>query len=194
MPSCAEGGVLGVLPGIIGSIQALEAIKLILGAGTTLVGRLILFDALHFGVRELKLNKDPDCPVCGANPTVTELIDYDAFCGIGAEPPDAGPEVTARDLAREMEGNAGLVLIDVREHIEWEICRIPGAILIPLGALPERLGEIDGHHDIVTHCHTGVRSMQALEILRAAGFGRVRSLQGGIEAWSNDVDPDVARY
>ena len=140
------------------------------------------------------VTSDPDCPVCGANPTVTELIDYDAFCGIGAEPPDAGPEVTARDLAREMDGNAGLVLIDVREHIEWEICRIPGAILIPLGALPERLGEIDGHHDIVTHCHTGVRSMQALEILRAAGFGRVRSLQGGIEAWSNDVDRDVARY
>ena len=132
--------------------------------------------------------------MCGADPTVTELIDYEAFCGVGAEPTYAGPELAARELAHEMDDNSELVLIDVREHLEWEICRIPGAILIPLGALPERLGEIDGHHDIVTYCHTGVRSLQALEILRAAGFGRVRSLHGGIEAWSNDVDPDVARY
>lgn len=194
VPSCAEGGVLGVLPGIIGSIQALETIKLILGVGTTLVGRLILFDALHFGVRELKLNKDPDCPVCGEDPTVTELIDYEAFCGVGAEPTYAGPEVTARDLVREIDDNSELVLIDVREQIEWEICRLPGALLIPLGALPDRLGEIGGHREIITYCHTGVRSLQALEILRAAGFGRVRSLQGGIDAWSNDVDPDVPRY
>ncbi len=194
VPSCAEGGVLGVLPGIIGSIQALEAIKLILGAGTTLIGRLILFDALHFGIREIKLNKDPDCPVCGPDPTVTELIDYEAFCGVGAEPAYAGLEITARDLVGEMDGNSELVLIDVREQVEWEICRIPGALLIPLGALPDRLGEIGGHSEIVTYCHTGVRSLHALEILRAAGFGRVRSLQGGIEAWSNDVDPEVPRY
>ena len=194
VPSCAEGGVLGVLPGIIGSIQALETIKLILGKGSTLIGRLILFDALKFTFRELKLQKDPECSLCGEHPTVTELIDYEAFCGVGAEPTYAGPEVNATELARELQENSELVLIDVREQLEWEICHIDGAKLIPLGQLPERLNELDGHKEIVTHCHTGVRSMQALEILKAAGFAKVRSLAGGIDAWSTDVDPLVPRY
>ena len=194
VPSCAEGGVLGVLPGIIGSIQALETMKLILGKGSTLIGRLILFDALKFSFRELKLRKDPGCPVCGESPTVTELIDYEAFCGIGAEPAYQGPEVTATQLAKELEENPELVLIDVRETHEWEICHIEDATLIPLGQLPERLNELDGHKEIVTHCHRGVRSMRALEILRAAGFSKVRSLNGGIDAWSTQVDPSVPRY
>ncbi len=194
VPSCAEGGVLGVLPGIIGSIQALETMKLILGKGSTLIGRLILFDALQFTFRELKVRKDPQCPVCGDNPTVTELIDYEAFCGVGAEPAYEGPEVTASQLAKELEENPELVLIDVREPHEWEICHIEGATLIPLGQLPERLNELDGHKEMVTHCHRGMRSMRALEILRAAGFSRVRSLNGGIDAWSTQVDPSVPRY
>ena len=194
VPSCAEGGVLGVLPGIIGCFQALETIKLILGKGNTLIGRLILFDALHFTFRELKLKKDRDCPLCGEDPTITELIDYEAFCGVGAEPSYDGPEISATDLAAELNQNARLVLIDVREPGESEICRIEGATLIPLGQLPERLNELDGHSEIVTHCHKGVRSMKALEILRSAGFAKVRSLAGGIDAWSADVDPSVPRY
>ncbi len=194
VPSCAEGGVLGALPGIIGSIQALETMKLILGKGSTLIGRLILFDALKFTFRELRLRKDPECPVCGEHPTVTELIDYEAFCGVGAAPAYEGPEVTATELAKELEENPDLVLIDVREPHEWEICHIEGATLVPLGQLPERLNELDGHKEIVTLCHTGVRSMQALEILRAAGFPNVRNLNGGIDAWSTDVDPSVPRY
>ncbi len=194
VPSCAEGGVLGVLPGIIGSIQALETLKLILGAGDTLVGRLILFDALKFRFRELALRKDPDCPVCGQNPSVCELIDYEAFCGIGAAPSYEGREISATDLARDLRDNPDIDLVDVREMREWEICRIPGARLIPLSQLPERLAELDGHKEIVTQCHKGVRSMRALEILRAAGFSNVRSLQGGIEAWAADVDRSMPRY
>ena len=194
VPSCAEGGVLGVLPGIVGSIQALETIKLLLNVGDTLIGRLILLDTLKFHIRELKLSKDPQCPACGDNPTVTELIDYEAFCGIGAEQSYDGPEVTATELATEMKQNSGLLVIDVREEHEREICLIANSILIPLGQLPSRLGEIDGHREIVTHCHTGVRSMRALEILKAAGFTKVRSLQGGIDAWATQVDPTVPRY
>jgi len=194
VPSCAEGGVLGVLPGIIGSIQALEAMKLILGKGGTLVGRLILFDAMKLTFRELSVRKDPECPVCGEHPTVTELIDYEAFCGIGAETAPAGMEVTVSELAQQLESDPALVVIDVREPHEWEICHIDGATLIPLGALPERLGELDGHKSIVTLCHRGVRSMQALEILRAAGFSKVKSLQGGVDAWAAAIDPSMPRY
>ena len=194
VPSCAEGGVLGVLPGIIGSIQALETLKLILGVGQPLIGRLVLFDALKLQFRELRLEKDPDCPVCGAHPTVRELIDYEAFCGIGAEPAYAGPEVTAAELEAERRRNPGLVVVDVREPHEYEIAHIDGTKLIPLGELPSRLTELDGHAEIVTHCHKGVRSMKALEILKGAGFSKVRSLKGGIDAWSVDVDPEVPRY
>jgi sulfur-carrier protein adenylyltransferase/sulfurtransferase len=195
VPSCAEGGVLGVLPGIIGSIQALETIKWILGAGDSLVGRLVLFDALKLRFRELQLRKDPACPICGDNPSIHELIDYEAFCGIGAEPSYTGPEITAEELRRELdEKGSGVVLIDVREPHEWEIAHIEGAQLIPLGQLPERLGELDGHADIVTHCHHGARSMKALGILKGAGFNRVRSLAGGIDAWADRVEVGMARY
>src|SRR5512132_3647028 len=177
VPSCAEGGVLGVLPGIVGSIQALETIKWIIGAGDSLLGRLLLFDALKLRFRELQLRKDPACPICGTNPSIRELIDYEAFCGIGAEPAYEGPEINAEELRREMaDKGSSLVLIDVREPHEWEIAHIEGARLIPLGQLPERLAELDGHSEIVTHCHHGVRSMKALAILKGAGFNRVRSL------------------
>ncbi|HEX6643848.1 MAG TPA: molybdopterin-synthase adenylyltransferase MoeB [Gemmatimonadales bacterium] len=193
VPSCAEGGVLGVLPGIIGSMQALEAIKLLLGVGDTLVGRLVLFDALRFRTRELALRKDPDCPVCGTSPTVTELIDYDAFCGMPAGPaPDT--EVGVRELAGELAGGAPPLLVDVREPHEWEIAHVGGATLIPLGELPARLAEIDPHRPIVTYCHRGVRSQRAREILAGAGFRGVRSLAGGIDAWAREVEPGMARY
>ena len=195
VPSCAEGGVLGVLPGIIGSIQALETIKWIIGAGTSLLGRLVLFDALKLRFRELELRKDPACPICGTNPSIHELIDYEAFCGIGAEPVYDGPEISAEELRQEMTEKAGdIVLIDVREPHEWDIVHIEGARLIPLNQLPERLSELDGHAEIVTHCHHGARSMKALEILKGAGFGKVRSLAGGIDAWAERVDPGLARY
>ena len=194
VPSCAEGGVLGVLPGIIGSIQAMETIKLILGAGEPLIGRLLLFDALKLQFRELKLEKDPDCPVCGARPTVTELIDYQAFCGIGAEPSYAGVEISAQELHDEWQRNPDLLVIDVREPHEHEIAHIDGAVLIPLGELPDRLGELDGHREIVTHCHHGARSLKALDILKAAGFSKVRSLRGGIDAWAVNIDQSLPRY
>src|SRR5690349_15847809 len=194
VPSCAEGGVLGVLPGIVGSIQAMETIKLILGVGESLIGRLVLFDALRLQFRELKLEKDPDCPVCGSHPTVTRLIDYEAFCGIGAEPSYDGLEISAQDLKEEWSRNRDLVVIDVREPREYEITHIDGARLIPLGELPDRLGELDGHQEIVTHCHHGARSLKALEILKAAGFSKVRSLRGGIDAWAVNVDRSLPRY
>ena len=194
VPSCAEGGVLGVLPGIIGSIQAMETIKLVLGVGEPLIGRLVLFDALKLQFRELKLEKDPDCPVCGSHPTVTELIDYEAFCGIGAEPSYDGAEITAQELQQEWERNSDLLVIDVREPHEYEITHIQGAVLIALGELPDRLNELDGHREIVTHCHHGARSLKALEILKAAGFSKVRSLRGGIDAWAVNVDPSLPRY
>jgi sulfur-carrier protein adenylyltransferase/sulfurtransferase len=195
VPSCAEGGVLGVLPGIIGSIQALETIKWIIGAGDSLIGRLVLFDALKLRFRELQLRKDPACPICGDTPSIHDLIDYEAFCGIGAEPSYAGPEITAEELQRELgDKGGGLRLIDVRAPHEWEIAHIEGAQLIPLGQLPERLGELDGHAEIVTHCHHGARSMKALGILKGAGFNRVRSLAGGIDAWADRIEVGMPRY
>src|SRR2546426_485100 len=194
VPSCAEGGVLGVLPGIIGSIQAMETIKLIVGAGEPLIGRLLLFDALKLEFRELKLAKDPDCPVCGPRPSVTALIDYEAFCGIGAEPSYEDAEITAAELKAEWDRNPDLLVIDVREPHEYEIAHIDGSVLIPLGELPDRLSELDGHREVVTHCHHGARSLKALEILKAAGFSKVRSLRGGIDAWAVNVDPSLPRY
>jgi adenylyltransferase/sulfurtransferase len=195
VPSCAEGGVLGVLPGIIGSIQALETIKWIIGAGDSLVGRLVLFDALKLRFRELKLRKDPNCPICGDTPTIHELIDYEAFCGIGAAPAYQGPEVLVEELKDEWEAKGDdLVVVDVREPHEWEIAHLEGSRLIPLGQLPERINELDGHAEIVTYCHKGSRSMKALEILKGAGFGKVRSLAGGIDAWAQRVEPGMPRY
>jgi len=196
VPSCAEGGVLGVLPGIIGSLQALEAIKLVTGAGVSLVGRLLLFDGLKLQFREIALTKDPDCAVCGPHPTVTRLIDYEAFCGTGDEGRGTrdGREIGPTRLLAERERNRNLVLLDVREPFEWDIVHLEGARLIPLGQLPSRLRELDGHADIVTYCHHGMRSLQAVEILRAAGFSKVRSLEGGIDAWSREVEPSLPRY
>jgi adenylyltransferase/sulfurtransferase len=196
VPSCAEGGVLGVLPGIIGSLQALEAIKLILGFGTPLIGRLVLFDGRRMQFRELALEKDPDCPVCGQHPTVTSLIDYEAFCGIGdgRSGTGEGAEISARDLQRERGRKPNLLLLDVREPREAEIAHIEGARLIPLRELPRRLSELPGHAEIVTHCHHGQRSLKAREILKGAGFANVRSLAGGIDAWSREVDSEVPRY
>jgi molybdopterin/thiamine biosynthesis adenylyltransferase/rhodanese-related sulfurtransferase len=195
VPSCAEGGVLGVLPGIIGSLQALEALKLVLGSGDPLVGRLLLFDALRLKFRELALRKDPGCPVCGTRPTIHELIDYEAFCGITPAESFGELEITPRQLQQAREdGNRRLVVVDVREPHEWEIAHLEGATLVPLGQLPSRLGEIDSHADIVTYCHHGTRSMRAVEILRGAGFSNVRSLAGGIDAWAEQVEEGMARY
>jgi len=195
VPSCAEGGVLGVLPGIIGSIQALEAIKLVLGAGQSLVGRLLTFDALKLRFREVTVEKDPACPICGTHPTVTELIDYEAFCGYGVVGAGSGErEIEVMTLRAERERNPALVLLDVREPFEHDIAAIPGSQLIPLGELPARLRELDGHAAIVAYCHHGLRSARARDILLAAGFGNVRSLAGGIDAWAVNVDPTLPRY
>jgi adenylyltransferase/sulfurtransferase len=196
VPSCEEGGVLGVLPGIIGSIQALEAIKLITGVGEPLIGRLLLFDGRRLQFRELTLEKDPDCPVCGPRPTVRALIDYEAFCGIGEEGRGKreGIEISAMELQLERDRKPDLVLVDVREPREAEIARIDGARLIPLRELPGRLAELPPQSEIVTHCHHGQRSLKAREILKGAGFSNVRSLAGGIDAWAREVDPEVPRY
>jgi molybdopterin/thiamine biosynthesis adenylyltransferase/rhodanese-related sulfurtransferase len=196
VPSCAEGGVLGVLPGIIGSIQALEAIKLIVGFGEPLIGRLLLFDGRKLQFRELALEKDPACPVCGPRPTVTSLIDYEAFCGMGegGKGKREGVEISARELDRERSSKPALALIDVRERSEAEIASIAGARLIPLRELPGRIVELPADAEIVTYCHHGQRSLKAREILKGAGFTNVRSLAGGIDAWAREVDPEVPRY
>jgi molybdopterin/thiamine biosynthesis adenylyltransferase/proteasome lid subunit RPN8/RPN11/rhodanese-related sulfurtransferase len=190
---CAEGGVLGVLPGIIGSIQASEALKLLLGIGDSLAGRLLLFDALAMEFRMLRLEKDPACPVCGEAPTLTALIDYDEFCGTAAVIGDgaAVPEITALELSRRL---AEVQIIDVREPFESMIASIPGARLIPLGQLPARLGELDRDAELVLQCRVGVRSAMAVRLLQGAGFTRVKNLKGGILAWADDVDPTVTRY
>ncbi|HEY2953741.1 MAG TPA: molybdopterin-synthase adenylyltransferase MoeB [Candidatus Eisenbacteria bacterium] len=195
VPSCAEGGVLGVLPGVIGVIQGIETLKLILGVGESLVGRLLLFDALELRFRELTLRKDPGCPLCGEKPTIRELIDYEQFCGIVPEADGtSGLEITVRELAERQGRGDDLVLIDVREPHEYEIARIPGAVLIPLGSLPERMSELDSSREIVLHCHHGQRSMRALELLSRSGFRKLKNLQGGIDSWSREVDPSVPRY
>ncbi len=197
VPSCAEGGVLGVLPGIIGSIQALETIKLILGYGQPLIGRLLLFDALNMKFRELKLRKNPDCPVCGAHPTVTKLIDYDQFCGIRGEEhvePTKVPEITAVEVKKMMDERKPFVLIDVREPHEFQICRIPGSTLIPLGEVPRRMHELNSADEIVVHCRSGQRSAKAVEFLMKAGFRKIHNLKGGVLAWADQVDPTMPKY
>lgn len=202
VPSCAEGGVLGVLPGIIGSLQALEVLKLILGVGTPLIGRLQLFDGLAFRWRELRLRKNPDCPVCGERPTIRELIDYEEFCGLpqarAAEAAErAGiPEVTPMELKQRLDRGDPVMILDVREPHEWEIVNLEryGARLIPLGELADRLSELEQVGDIVVHCKGGTRSAKALRQLQAAGFTRVWNLKGGILAWADEVDPSVPKY
>ncbi len=198
VPSCAEGGVLGVLPGIMGCIQAMEVIKLILGRGDSLIGRLLLFDALGMKFRELKLRKNPDCPVCGTNRTITKLIDYEQFCGIRGEehtPVQTGiPEITPVELKKKMDANEPFVLIDVREPHEYQICRIPGSKLIPLGEVPKRMNELDSADEIVVHCKSGMRSAKAVDLLMKSGFLKIHNLKGGILAWSDQVDPAVPKY
>jgi len=193
-PSCEEAGVLGVITGIVGSLQALEVMKLITGAGRPLVGRLLLVDALASRFRELAVKRDPDCPMCGERPTITQLIDYEAFCaGAAPDAPSADAEITCDRLARERR--AGPVqLVDVREEWEWEICRIDGASHIPLDQLEFRIGELDRDRPVVAYCHHGNRSLWARQVLLEGGFRDVKSLAGGIEAWAQEIEPGMPRY
>ena len=197
VPSCAEGGVLGVLPGIIGSLQAMETIKLILGRGELLVGRLMLFDALAVKFRELKLRKNAGCPMCGTHRKIHELIDYNEFCGVrGEEEPEVDlhvPEITPRELKERLDRGDDVFILDVREPHEYQICNLRGH-LIPLGELPRRVHELDSSHEIVAHCRSGKRSAEAVDFLRKAGFRKVHNLRGGILSWSTEVDPSVPRY
>jgi sulfur-carrier protein adenylyltransferase/sulfurtransferase len=198
VPSCAEGGVLGVLPGIVGAIQAAETLKLIIGKGESLVGRLLLFDALAMRFRELKLRKNPECPVCGEHPTITKLIDYEEFCGIrgeeSASPAQAAvPEISPRELKARLDRGDDLFVLDVREPHEFQICNL-GGHLIPLGELSRRVNELDSSREIVAHCRSGKRSAEAVEFLRSAGFRKVLNLKGGILAWSDEVDTSVPKY
>ena len=194
VPSCAEAGVLGVLPGLIGTIQATETLKLLLGRGEPLIGRLLLVDALAMRFETVSLRRDPDCPACGTR-ELTGLVDYEEFCGIGSEPDptDGVPEILPPDLAARLT-DRDFDLIDVREPHEWDIAHLPGAQLIPLGTLPERLASLDPAREIVLYCRSGARSAQALRQLQAAGFRRLRNLAGGILRWSEEVDPRVPRY
>jgi adenylyltransferase/sulfurtransferase len=201
VPSCAEGGVLGILPGTIGLIQATETVKLILGIGEPLVGRLLLYDALGMRFRELKLRKNPECPVCGEHPTITKLIDYHQFCGVPNPQKPAAQEskvnegeIEVTEVKRKLDSGDPFVLIDVREPHEYRIASIPGAKLIPLGEFPKHIGEFDPEADIVIHCKSGMRSAKACDILRSAGFSHVRNMKGGILAWSDQVDSSVPKY
>lgn len=200
VPSCAEGGVLGILPGTIGTLQATETIKLILGIGEPLIGRLLLYDALQMRFEEVKLRKNPKCPVCGENPTVTELIDYEAFCGMPAHDREDGSglasewEITPRELKERLERGERIVIVDVREPHEWDIVHIEGARLIPLGELAARVHELDSADQIVLHCKTGARSARALEFLRGIGYRKLKNLKGGINAWAREVDPRLPTY
>ena len=198
VPSCAEGGVLGVLPGLLGIIQATEVIKLILGAGEPLIGRLVLVDALAMRFREMRVRKNPECPVCGANPTVKELIDYNQFCGIRGEESEVPvsakiPEIQPEEFKRRLDAGEDIFVLDVREPHEYQICSIHGN-LIPLGDLPRRVHELDSSREIVVHCKSGARSAKAVDFLRQSGFKRVSNLAGGILAWADRVDPTLPKY
>jgi sulfur-carrier protein adenylyltransferase/sulfurtransferase len=203
VPSCAEGGVLGILPGIVGVIQATEVIKLILGKGEPLIGRLLLVDALSMRFRELKLRKNPECPVCGTNPTVTELIDYNQFCGISPEPAQAAqvkngiPQISVKELKSRLDTkethNDNFLLLDVREPYEFQIAQI-GGYLIPQNDVANRLGELDPAREVVVHCRSGARSQKIAELLKANGFQKVSNLAGGILAWSDEIDPSIQKY
>ena len=197
VPSCAEGGVLGVLPGIVGSIQAMETIKLILASGRNLTGRLLLFDALEMGFREFKLRKNPKCPMCGEHRTIDKLIDYYEFCGVRGEEAPAPdlkvPEIMPRELKARLDRGEDLFILDVREPHEFQICNLRGH-LIPLGELPRRVHELDSSREIVAHCRSGKRSAEAVDFLRKAGFRKILNLKGGILAWSDEVDRSVPKY
>jgi adenylyltransferase/sulfurtransferase len=198
VPSCAEGGVLGILPGLLGTIQATETIKLVLGIGEPLVGRLLLVDALRMSFRTLKLRKDPACPVCGESPVIRELIDYELFCGI--EPSGDGDavesleEMSVRELEAALDQGEDATVLDVRESHEWEICHIEGALLLPLSELPGRMHELDPAHTYFVHCKTGMRSAKAIGQLKQAGFARLKNVRGGIKAWAEEIDPAMPTY
>ena len=196
VPSCAEGGVLGILPGLVGVIQATETIKLILGQGDSLAGRLLLIDALGLRFRELKLRKNPDCPVCGTHRTITRLIDYDQFCGIRGQEEAAGndiPTISVEDLKKKLDAKADVFILDVREPHEYQICNLRG-YLIPVGDIPKRASELDSSREIVAHCKVGGRSAKAVNFLRRAGFTKVYNLSGGINAWAERIDPKMPKY
>jgi adenylyltransferase/sulfurtransferase len=197
VPSCAEGGVLGILPGLVGCIQATEAVKLILGQGEPLIGRLLLYDALKMGFQEFKVRRNPRCPLCGDNPTITGLIDYEQFCGMrGQEPPAPAAEgdVTAAELAELVRSGRPPFILDVRNPEEFQICRIPGSQLLPLPELAQRFGELDRDRETVVHCKSGMRSAKAIAFLRQQGFTKLRNLKGGMLAWANQVDPAMPKY
>ena len=199
VPSCAEGGVLGILPGTIGVIQATEAVKLILGTGKSLIGRLMIYDALDMTFREMKIRRNPECPLCGENPTIKELIDYEQFCGIPSQQEDTSLsepnwEINVSDLHAQIQGDPKPFILDVRNPVEYEICKLPESVLIPLSQLPQRTGELDPDKEIIVHCKTGQRSAQAVEFLRQAGFQKVKNLLGGIEAWAEEIDADMPTY
>jgi len=198
VPSCAEGGVLGVLPGIVGCIQATEILKLAIGKGSSLVGRLLLFNALDMKFRELKLRRDPECALCGKNPTIKELIDYEQFCGIPPEPvaPQSNPdEVTVQDMKKALDDSKlGIKVIDVREPDEYEIAHVKGVPLLPLSQIQQRFTELDPNQHYYIHCKVGARSLQALGFLREQGFKYLKSVKGGITAWSDEIDSNVPRY
>ena len=196
VPSCAEGGVLGILPGLVGLIQATEVVKLVLGRGEPLAGRLLLVDALGMQFRELKIPKNPECPICGPHPTITALQDYEAFCGVRGEEAPAGvavPEIQVEELKRRLDAGDDLLVVDVREPHEYQICNL-GGLLLPLGDLPRRVHELDSSREIVVHCRSGPRSAKAVAFLRQVGFRKVRNLAGGIAAWAERVDRRMPRY
>jgi len=206
VPSCAEGGVLGILPGIIGTLQAAEAIKLIIEQGTPLIGRLLFLDVLEMQPREMKLRKDPGCPICGENATIKELIDYEEFCGIGRGElgqeettkregsAEDEMEITVEDFKEIKDNGNNVVVLDVREYHEYDIASIEDSVLIPLGELPDRLDELNENDEIIVHCHHGTRSLKATQFLKDQGFKKVKNLQGGIDAWAEKYDPDMPRY
>ena len=200
VPSCAEGGVLGVLPGIVGSLQAAEVLKIAVGIGDSLIGRLVLFDALEMSFRQVKVRKNPKCPICGENPTLDKLIDYEQFCGIRGEESHTAvgieeiPAITVEQLKAKLDAGENFKVLDVRETTEWQICHLEPAKLIPLGELPSRLAELDTAEEYVVHCKMGGRSAQAVELMRKAGFGKVHNLTGGITAWAQKIDTSMATY
>lgn len=198
VPSCAEGGVLGILPGIIGVIQATEAVKLILGKGEPLLGRLLHYDALAMKFREFKVRRNPKCPMCGDNPTIKGLIDYEQFCGMRGQespaPTASAAEITVEELKKRMDRKDNVFVLDVRNLNEWQICKIPGTVLLPLPELPQRFGELPKDREIIVHCKSGMRSAKAVQFLKEQGFKQVVNLQGGIAAWSEKVDPSVPKY
>ena len=206
VPSCAEGGVLGILPGVVGTLQASEVVKLIIEKGKPLIGRLLFIDVLDMNMRELKLQKDPNCPICSENATIKGLIDYEEFCGIGRgelgleettnadEPQENVIEISVDDLNRIRESEDNVVVLDVREYHEYDICNLEGSVLIPLGELADRIEELNEDDEIVVHCHHGSRSMKATQYLRDRGFTNVKNLEGGIDAWAEKYDPDMPRY